>query len=329
MKLLIAVTDQNINQKIRKNFLMSYIPKNIEYKEGILEVLEKNKKINFIILSENLPGEIELENLIKKVKIINSKIKILILIEKINQQFSFQKEENVEIIHQKFFDINKILNQLKTKQKKNNIIQILGNHGAGKTVFTYIMSEILLKEESKKILLIDDDIENNSLSKIYIKKNNLRDLIKIKNNLFLLNIQYFYQKTKINKNIKCNQYIQKIAKKFDLVIIDSKDNKRYFQYKEIVNKWIYIIEPNLIELKKMKKDTENKKRYILINKANKNSIDRNIIKKIFHQKIIGTIHYSSKIHKIINEENIHFLNQKEINNFYKIILKITKEKKWS
>lgn len=314
MNLLIAVTDNKISQKIKDRFKANIKNKNIEYKEGILEILEDNKNIDIIILSEELPGSIGLEDLITKIKIINKKIKILILTEKNICNSVLENEKNIEIINKKNYNFNKILKKLEIKN--NNIIQVSGNKGAGKTVITYIISEVILKEENKKILLIDNDIENSSLSKMYLKKINFRKLIKIKENLFLLNIKY------LNKKIKINNYIQELIKKFDIIIIDSNENVNKSKYEKIVNKYIYVIEPNLIEIKKVKKNLENVK--IILNKKNKNSIDKNLIEKILNKNVIGEINYSNKINKIINEGNINFLNKKEITKLHKIFCKIEK-----
>ena len=79
MNILTAIKEEEIEKEIKKINKINIVNKNIEYKEGILEVLEKNKNINYIIISEILPGEIEFNKLLEKIKVINNKIKIIIL----------------------------------------------------------------------------------------------------------------------------------------------------------------------------------------------------------------------------------------------------------
>ncbi len=54
----------------------------IQYREGILEYLEEDSNIDFIIISECLPGNIELQELIQGIKKINNQIKIILISKK-------------------------------------------------------------------------------------------------------------------------------------------------------------------------------------------------------------------------------------------------------
>ena len=62
-KIITAIIEENILKKINKNKITEN--KNILYKEAILDVLKKNKKIDTIIISEKIPGEINFIKLIK------------------------------------------------------------------------------------------------------------------------------------------------------------------------------------------------------------------------------------------------------------------------
>ena len=101
------------------------------------------------------------------------------------------------------------------------------------------------------------------------------------------------------------------------------------------SKIITIIEPNLIGIKKgdilikhyikdLKINEENIK--ILINKKNKNSIYKELIKKIFNEiNIIGEIKYNNKYEKLLNNKfnNLKLiLNQKERKELIKIFNEI-------
>ena len=85
-----------------------------------------------------------------------------------------------------FNNIIQILN-IKNKEEKNNknkIIKINGNNNSGKSIFSIIISKLLLNKY--KILLIDND-ENNILSKILLENKNMNNgIIKILNNFYII-----------------------------------------------------------------------------------------------------------------------------------------------
>ena len=83
-QILTAMNNPKLNQELQKEKNIKIIGNDIPYKEGILEILEKNKNINLIFISENLEGEINFLELIKKIKIINKEIKLIIILNKEN-----------------------------------------------------------------------------------------------------------------------------------------------------------------------------------------------------------------------------------------------------
>ena len=56
------------------------IGSDIQYQDGIFEILEKDKDIQFLIISEILYGKNNLNELIEKIQKINSKIKIILIL---------------------------------------------------------------------------------------------------------------------------------------------------------------------------------------------------------------------------------------------------------
>ena len=78
--IIIATLNSNLNKKLNENKEINIICKDILYKEGIFEILEKNKDIDFIIIDSELPGEFKIEEVIFKINKINRKIKIIYLI---------------------------------------------------------------------------------------------------------------------------------------------------------------------------------------------------------------------------------------------------------
>ncbi|MCI9275104.1 MAG: hypothetical protein HFJ24_03625, partial [Clostridia bacterium] len=55
-KVITALLNQTVNQKLKQYNEIEIKINDIQYQEGILEYLEINKDVNFIILSELLKG---------------------------------------------------------------------------------------------------------------------------------------------------------------------------------------------------------------------------------------------------------------------------------
>lgn len=175
MKIITAIENKKINEQLRCIDNIEILNADIQYKEGILEYLEKNEKVDLIILKDNLPGQIDLLNLINEINKINNKIKIIIFI-KNNYLEKYENIKNIKYIYLEKITLNNILKVLNIeieKEKNDNTndnfnaktIQISGNSGAGKTVVTAILLKIVCEIKKEKILLIDED-ENQTLSKL-------------------------------------------------------------------------------------------------------------------------------------------------------------------
>ena len=81
-KIILAIDNNKLEKKIKEYSNIHIVCNNLQYREAILEVLEKNNDIEFILINENLPGTISIEELIKKIKIINNKTNIIFFLEK-------------------------------------------------------------------------------------------------------------------------------------------------------------------------------------------------------------------------------------------------------
>ncbi len=221
-KIITALGNQVLNNELKKINEFEIVANDLQYKEAIIELLEINKNVNYIILSGILPGNITLTDLITKIKIINNNIEIIILLEKkekeIEKKLKEQKIKNVLYIDNiKINDIIKILknkkinnktkipqeenikNEINRKIKINNnikkqikteckVISVLGSNGVGKSIYSVCMSNYL-NNKRNKILIIDFDILNNSIHTIlgiskYNKKKNNKRII----NDFIINV---------------------------------------------------------------------------------------------------------------------------------------------
>ena len=79
-KIITAINNPKLNEELKKENKFEIICKDIQYKEAILEIIEKIKDV----INEQIPGQINLEDLILRIKEINSKIKLIIILEKEN-----------------------------------------------------------------------------------------------------------------------------------------------------------------------------------------------------------------------------------------------------
>lgn len=193
---------------------------------------------------------------------------------------------------------------IKIKNNKN-ILRLIGNRGVGKTILCIIISEIIINIKKQKVLLIDKD-KNFILTKMYSRNsNNNENLIKIKNNLYIL---------------KDEKELYRIKEQFDYIIIDSNEINVNTNNNQFIIKDIFILEANLLELKKINNLQLNNIKGIILNKNNKNNISEKIIEKTFNKKIIGKINYNKKINLFINNNfNLFYFSKNEIDNIIRII----------
>ena len=80
-KIVTAIGNKNINLKLKQEEKIEVIGEDIQYEDGILELLEKEININFLIISEEIVNKNKLINLIEEIKIINKYIKIILILE--------------------------------------------------------------------------------------------------------------------------------------------------------------------------------------------------------------------------------------------------------
>lgn len=208
IKIVTALGNPNLNNELNKYREFEIIGKDIQYMDGIIEILELNANIDYLIISEILDGQISLENLIDIIYKINKKIKIIVILNEKN----IKLEENLlrkgiyDILYDKT-DFIEIVNLLKTKnieslnkelreeienlkeiilknkkqrifkinkekfQKsdKCQIIGITGSRGIGKTTFSITIANSI--KSKYKVLLVDLDLINSDIKNIYQEKN--------------------------------------------------------------------------------------------------------------------------------------------------------------
>ena len=200
-KIITAIGNENINNELKKQINLQVLLNDIQYKEGIVEVLEDYEDIDFIIINSELPGEMSLKQLIQNILEINKRIKIII--------FSENKNEELEkYLYNK--GVYKVLydNEIEI----SDLIKLVNNNSENDELKEEInkLKQIILEKEKRK---------NKNIFKIL--KNKIKNIIlKIKNKLNKNKINNIYNNYE-NKNNK-NKNIIKIKKhKNKKIIINS------------------------------------------------------------------------------------------------------------
>lgn len=366
-KIITAINNPKLNEELKKENNFEIIGKDIQYKEAILEILEKINNIDLIIINEKIPGEITIEKLIKKIKLINEKIKIIFILENKNEELekiliknnineiyynnkinlndlikiinkkeinmeeeiiklkkiieeknSMEKDiliknNNLERKDKKLILEDKHLNERKSnfiQSKKSNIninmetkiITFSGNYKSGKTTLSLVFSNYL-RNENKKILLIDMDLEKQDLITI-LKKDKYLEKIKK---------QIIFEKKNFEKNKKLNEKIF----------------NKYFKNKKIKKEYLKNNKKEKINNKKIKLKIKLQKNKIkkLINK--KNNINYYYIKKIiklFTIKINKNFYFFAGINFLL--KNKKYKKEKHMRIFISNFLKILNQKNY-
>ena len=260
--IITAIYEEKILRKIIKNKLIKN--ENILYKEAIIDIVKKNKKIDILIISEKIPGDIDIIKLIKKIKNINKKIEIIIILSNKKNEKELIKNNIKEIYFNNIFSINKLLKKIKDKNIKinNNII----NKNTKKIVekiYRLINKNKKEKIIDKKIIFIfgEDKINKKIIELFIIKK------IILKNKkITIINLKLKNNKKIKNKNIEYKKIIK-------LKNMNSIKNKYYLKYKTDYRLKEKKVDRNVKEIININKILEDKNELI------KSQIIREIVKK--------------------------------------------------
>ena len=233
-RILTAIDNPTLNIRLKEEKEIKIIGKDIPYKEGILEFLEKNKNIDIIIISEKLQGEIETENLIQNINKINKEIKVIYILEKENEEKEKKlKELNIdEIYYNNKINIEEIIKILKEedidkeemKQEIEKLKKIIEKEKIKNNKINKIKLEkilYLLKKEKNKIL-------NNNINKKKIKKQEKQ------NNKYkkIINLIGNKKVGKTTISLSLGNYLAKRNNKILFLKIKNKENKKLYKIKK-------------------------------------------------------------------------------------------------
>lgn len=185
-KIITAMGNENLNQKLKKENIFEIVTEDIQYQEGILELLEKDNEIDFLILNELLPGNIDIRKLIEKIKLNNSNIKIILFLEKKNEELEnyLYAKGIFKIFYHNQIEVKEMIELIQNNSKNSN-------QEIKKKIDE--LKKILLeknKKENKTNLFFKNNAKNNKMNKFNNKneifKNNSN---KIFNNNFHNNLE--------------------------------------------------------------------------------------------------------------------------------------------
>lgn len=355
------------HHKELKNSNMNIIANDIQYKEGILEYLNESIDISYLILDDNLPGEINTKELIEKIKEKNNRIKIILISQQTDERVSVYKKINkynifeiISAINEEDPYIKQYISNNTMEERNGEILTILGANGIGKSLFAVTFAQNL---KDKRVLIIDFDLICSNLYILLGIKKYKKKLIQIEENKHKEKVQknsniINYKPTNTSEskyniinNIIQTKYkidfisganlladlmkykeiqiiiesIEKIKNQYDLIIIDTSNSYLLDKIKDLIeisNKSIFISGANVLEIRKAKQllktyeewNVEKRKIKLVFNKCTKESVEDEILQNIFKEyDIIGKINLSEYYDKAININNIRIKEiQKEI-----------------
>lgn len=280
-RIITALLNNQVNSELTKEENIQVIEKDLLYQDAVIETIESNENIDYLLLNENLPGE-NLNEFINKIEKLQP-IKIILFVDKIKKeqnQFQTQiykiyengevtleeikkiiKEENYtyeleqeirnlkRIIEEKNKEKEKsILNKLikiekeKEYQKQGKVISIAGFGSFFKTRF---IINLINGIKNKQAILINMDILD------YEKEDNLKTALKDNIKIERASKILFHNNKMITKDElakKINQY----KKQYDYIIVNNSAECFFELNKSILNesdKILFVIEKNIKDIK--------------------------------------------------------------------------------
>lgn len=122
-----ALGNPHLNNVLKSEKDINVMTNDIQYQEGIFEYFEKNKKIDFLILSELLQGNLEIKDLVEQIQQKNNTIKIIIILEKENEELEnyLYSKGIFKIFYNNIVEINEIISLLKNEVYLNDNEKII------------------------------------------------------------------------------------------------------------------------------------------------------------------------------------------------------------
>ncbi len=211
-RIIIAMGNNYLIKEINNCEKINY--KDVQYREAILEILEKEKNIDLIFLDEKIPGEINIEKLIEKIKLINDKINII---------FFLEKENNKKINILKKLGVNNIY--INNKNNIENAINNLINKKIDDNIENKLNKKINNNFKNKLNKKIENNLKNKLSKEIETK---IKNKINIENSK-LITIEGKQKSGKTTITMLLINYLIIKNKKVLLINLNKKTEKNYYK----------------------------------------------------------------------------------------------------
>lgn len=341
MKMIIAINNRSIEQKLTQRYYSKYEMYIAHSKDMVLKLAQSGQKA-VIIIKEDIKGNIEFEELITKIKQLKNNVQIIVLVKELKNDLKemlfakevfniiegkrFTFEELVELIEEPKMIVYK---EAKFENKKSNVICITGGRCVGKTNTAITIGKLIAKNKRLKVLVLDLDFVYPTMDtylNIYINYS-LVDYINdlINNNVKLIsnyesydmnfqNLKYILNSKSIGmpNNDIIIKIIDSLSKIYDYIVVDTSSlmmNKIYTICNLKKYNVIHVIEPGKKALKNYKMDIVYLEKDVLLKSifiCNKRNIFKSLkkCKSEYKLKIYGYINYSIWTRLGLNHNNI-------------------------
>ena len=273
-KILTAMGNTILYERLIKNPKYEVVSKDVSYKEGIIEILSIRKNIDILIINQLLEGEIDFRELVCKIKEFNENIEVIVFLENENVELSsflFSKgifkiyinnqididtfiinlEENIQDKTNELNEEIKKLKEIIEKQenkynsdfKKGKITAVFGAYGSGKSIVSCILCN-QYANQGRKTLLIDFDIFNRSITVLHnvAKPKTNKNIYEIsekiiqlsENQYILCGLNLIFKDNNDMDYINLYKMLEQGREQYDEIIIDNTSNIQYTYLKRIL-----------------------------------------------------------------------------------------------
>ena len=170
--IITAIGNTNLNIELNKDIYFNVLSQDIQYQDGIFEILEHKSDIDFLIVGQNIPGEYEIIELIEKIINVNCKISIYVILEEKNLflENELNRLKITSIFYSNQIEIKEMINFIKNdkKQEEENLKEEIAK-----------LKELILKNNLNNE---DDNNKENKIKKKSTKKKK-STVVKIQKNM--------------------------------------------------------------------------------------------------------------------------------------------------
>jgi len=139
-KIVTAIGNSRLNNKIKEQKEYKLLSKDIEIDEKLIEFLERGEEIDILFFCSKIIKNYKIEEFIKIIRKFQEEI-LIIVFKKTNQKCNIKEDEKTKIYNETEIEWRKVENILKNieiKNKKKNIAKVIAISGANGVRKKYI-----------------------------------------------------------------------------------------------------------------------------------------------------------------------------------------------